>query len=129
MHEGGRDSARRSFPAPVVEIDGLNVERVTTDKSRPQIIVDDLVRSHCVDHLPGARQSLVSVHANVFRDGTAEPDGTYFADFEFGSSRGALPASICEKGVVGNEACCEGAAGHYVVTVARYQEYQITNRR
>src|SRR5947209_1713495 len=117
MHKGGRDPAARSFPAPVVEIDGLDVERITTDESRPEIVVDDLVGSHCVDHLSGARQPLVSVHANVFRDGTAESDGTYFADFEFGSPRGALPASGCEKSVVGNEACHEGAAGHYVLTV------------
>src|SRR6478672_5154273 len=129
MHKGGWDPARRSFPAPIVEVDGLDVERITTNESRPEIVVHNLVRSHRVDHLSGARQSLVSVHANVFCNETAEPDGAYFADFEFGSPRGALPASSCEKGVVGKKACRKGAAGHYVLTVVRYQGYQITDSR
>src|SRR5690242_18786884 len=129
MHKSGRDSARRSFPAPIVEVDGLDVERITTNESRPEIVVYDLVRSHRVDHLAGARQALVSVHANVFCDETAEPNRAYFADFEFGSPRGALSASTCEKRVICKKACREGAAGHYVLTVVRYQGYQITNSR
>src|ERR1700741_2848035 len=79
------------LPAPKIEQNPLNVERIATGKRRADVVIDDILRPDGIQHLTRARQPLVGVDADKAAiKAVAQANCANLADGKRGCMSGSL---------------------------------------
>ncbi len=97
----GRATRRKMLPAPQVEENGFNIQRVPACERRADVVVNDVLRADGVQHLARAGQALVGVDADEPAiESVAQTNRSNFADGEAGGVRGSLAPRVEQQGAV-----------------------------